>query len=51
MRKLGKKLVETKDTLEAYCYCLCNPMDCYYAYMTTSLTANIGVHNQYLAQG
>ena len=42
MKKLGKKLVETKDTLEAYA-CLCEPSDCWRKYMTTSMTANVGV--------
>ena len=47
MKKLGKKLETTMDTLEAYsCDCMCDAGKCYRHLGSMTLTATLGIQGQ-----
>lgn len=46
MKKLGKKLNTTQDTIEAYCYCMCDAAWCYKLKGSMTLTAQLGSQGQ-----
>lgn len=48
MKKLGKKLETTMDTLEAYtsCNCMCDASVCYSTYHSTAMTVTMGISNE-----